>query len=70
MRRVETMCISKLLKTNKYMNKNRSEISQIKFKNTIQLKPKKKQKTTSIHIRSTRILICVTREVRSSDNAV
>lgn len=41
MRRVETMCISKLLKTNKYMNKNRSEISQIKFKNTIQLKPKK-----------------------------
>lgn len=68
MRRVETMCISKLLKTNKYMNKNRSEISQIKFKNTIQLKPK--QKTTSIHIRSTRILICVTREVRSSDNAV
>lgn len=44
MRRVETMCISKLLKTNKYMNKNRSEISQIKFKNTIQLKPKKNKK--------------------------
>lgn len=44
MRRVETMCTSKLLKTNKYMNKNRSEISQIKFKNTIQLKPKKKTK--------------------------
>lgn len=44
MRRVETMCISKFLKTNKYMNKNRSEISQIKFKNTIQLKPKKNKK--------------------------